>query len=407
MADSPAIRALDESDVQAALDLICQQWPDIPRACQEQMIRQDPWRERQRSFGAFLDDRLVAHARFHHRPVRLGKARLRMTGVCEVVTHPDYRRRGLGHSVLKAALDWMRAQGQHFVTLYTGVNPFYEKLGWGTIREPRYYLPAAGVPRLGEGRYRIGRVRVAETPREFASLYEQSCGRHPISLLRTGEYWRRWPRWAPGNLWFGLLDDAWTVAFEGDRIAAYGGIQRSLVDGGAISIVEACAHPDHQDALLDVHDDLAARCRDAGCESVDLNLPCDHPLVALLAPHGDRGVNTTGMVRVIDLPGMLEALRPELEERSRSLPAPVRVRLGSPVAAATIAAEPGSVSIEDESEDSRARLTPAGLASMVLGFLPVSELGAAGEIDAEPVTMAALEVLFPDLHSHYWQIDHF
>jgi hypothetical protein len=77
------------------------------------------------------------------------------------------------------------------------------------------------------------------------------------------------------------------------------------------------------------------------------------------------------------------------------------------VAAATIAAEPGSVSIEDESEDSRARLTPAGLASMVLGFLPVSELGAAGEIDAEPVTMAALEVLFPDLHSHYWQIDHF
>ena len=152
---------------------------------------------------------------------------------------------------------------------------------------------------------------------------------------------------------------------------------------------------------------MAARCRDAGCESVDLNLPCDHPLVGRLAPHGHRGVNTTGMVRVIDLAGMLEALRPELEERSRSLAAPVRVRLESPVAAASIAAEPGSVSIDNGSAASRARFTPAGLGSMLLGFLPVSELAAAGEIEAEPATMEALDVLFPDLHSHYWQIDHF
>jgi hypothetical protein len=83
------------------------------------------------------------------------------------------------------------------------------------------------------------------------------------------------------------------------------------------------------------------------------------------------------------------------------------VRLESPVAAASIAAEPGSVSIDDKSAGLRAHLTPAGLASMLLGFLPVSGLAAAGDIEAEHATMEALDVLFPDLHSHYWQIDHF
>jgi len=38
------VRQLGEQDLPAALDLVCSQWPEIPRDSQEWMARHDPWR---------------------------------------------------------------------------------------------------------------------------------------------------------------------------------------------------------------------------------------------------------------------------------------------------------------------------------------------------------------------------
>lgn len=404
---TPVVRALEESELDAALDLIAAQWPEIPRSCQERMVRHDPWRSQQRSFGAFADGRLVAHARFHHRPVRVGRARLRMVGVCEVVTGPDYRRRGFGHQVLKAALRWMRETRQHFTMLYTGVHPFYAALGWEVARETMYYVPSPAIPRLGEGGYRITHIPVTDRPAAFARIYEESCGQHSISLDRTSAYWESWPRWAEGNRWFGLLDDLWTAAWEGKTIVAYGAINGSILRERALSIVEACALPEHPDALFDVCDDLVARCRAAGAERIELNLPADHPLVVRLAPVGERGADGSAMLRVVDLRGLLQALVPELEVRSARLDGSTRVKLESPLGSATLSADRGSVALDESVGAPRAALSPAGLGSLLLGFRSAAELGEAGEIDAAPATMEVLDALFPCLHSHYWQIDHF
>ena len=403
----PVVRALTESDIPAALDLITAQWPDIPRVCQERMVRQDPWRDRQRAFGAFLDNRLVAHARFHHRPVRIGRARLNMIGVCEVVTHPDCRRRGLGHRVLRAAIDWMQSAGQHFAVLYTDVPDFYAGVGWGRLAQDFYYVPAASVPKLGPGRFPITHIPIAEAPDSLADIFDQSCGRHAISLLRTPDYWRSWPRWAEGNLWFGLLDDLWTAACEDDQIVAYGGVQRSLRRDGSVAIVEACCLPGREDALLDLHDALMARCRQAGGDPIELNLPSDHPFVSRLAPLAERTLNRNAMVRVVDLPGLLHALRPELEQRSAHLSRPARARLESPLGSATLSADRATVAIDDSSGGSRADFTPAGLGSLLLGYRSTADLAAAGDIEAAPAALELLDTLFPHLHSHYWQIDHF
>ncbi|UCC68960.1 MAG: GNAT family N-acetyltransferase [Armatimonadota bacterium] len=403
----PVVRALTESDISAALDLITAQWPDIPRVCQERMIRQDPWADQQRAFGVFLDNRLVAHARFHHRPVRIGRASLNMIGVCEVVTHPDYRRRGLGHRVLRAAIDWMQSAGQHFAVLYTDVPDFYAGVRWGCLAEDFYYVPAGSVPKLGPGRFPITHIPIAEAPDSLARIFEESCGRHPISLLRTPAYWRSWPRWAAGNLWFGLLDDLWTAACEDNRIVAYGGIQRSLRRDGSLAIVEACCLPGREDALLDLHDALIARCRQAGGDPIELNLPSDHLFVSKLAPLAERTLNRNAMVRVVDLPGLLHALQSEIEQRSAHVSGPARVRLESPVGSAAISAKRGEVSINDSPDASRADFTPAGLGSLLLGYRSAADLSVAGDIEAAPATFELLDILFPHLHSHYWQMDHF
>jgi predicted acetyltransferase len=225
--------------------------------------------------------------------------------------------------------------------------------------------------------------------------------------VRTPHYWTSWPHWAKDNVWFGLLDNLWNVAWEGEQIVAYGGIQRSILEQSSVGIVEACALPDREHALWDLLDVLAARCRKAGARSIELNLPSDHPIATRLAPLGERRADHSAMVRVVDLPRLLDALRPELEARSARLPGPVSVRLDSPVGSAVLSADRGAVTFDESSEAARAELRPAGLGSLLLGFRSAAELAEAGEIQASSSIIEQLDLLFPCLHSHYWQIDHF
>jgi GNAT superfamily N-acetyltransferase len=403
----PVVRPLTDADRDVALDLIHLAWPEIPRACNEQMILRDPWRDRQRAFGAFVADRLVSHARFHFRPIRIGRATLHMIGVCEVVTHPDFRRRGLGHAVLKQAIAWMESSHHHFCLLHTGVHPFYAALGWGTIHQPLYYLPANAIPRLGPGRCEIEHISIESTPPDFAAIYDQSAARHPHALLRTTDYWRQWPHWAAGNLWFGLLDNHWSAAVEDGRILAYGGVQRSLKRQDSVGIVEACALPHREDALLDLLDDLLARCRDAGGDPIELNLAVTHPAVTHLAPLARRTTASGVMIRVIDLPGLLRALEPELDARASGISGPARVRLECELGSATLLASPGHVSLDDRAPAPVARLTSAGLASLLLGYRSAADLAESDDLEADPAVLDLLDILFPCLRSFYWQIDHF
>ena len=402
-----AVRSLEERDLPAALELVCDAWPEIPRGDHEQMVLRDPWRDEQRTFGAFAGDRLVSQARCFFRPVRVGCAQLRMIGISVVVTHRDFRRRGLGHRVLQASLDWMRESGKHFALLHTGVHDFYKPLGWGSIGEPLCCVRADEAPTLGRGEYDIAHVRVEDTPPALAEIYEQSCGHHPLALARTSTYWQNWPLWATGNLWVGLLGDKWTVARKGDEIVAYGGIQNSLERDGAIGIIEACALPGHEDALLDLHDDLVARCRAAGGDPVELGLPADHPIVTRLSPMGEWATNSSVMVRIVDLPGLFEALRPELNRRAAALSRTAQVRLESDIASVTLAVSPDDVSVVESEEGVGVRLSSAGISSLLLGFRSASDLAAAGDVQADSAALSLLDALFPCLHSHYWRIDRF
>jgi len=298
----------------------------------------------------------------------------------------------------------MRGARRHFSVLYTGIPAFYARLDWGHVGEGSRHLPAHAAPKLGAGRTCITHIPIEKTPPAFAHIFARSCGQRPISLLRSHAYWRSWPLWGKGNLWFGLLDDQWTVASKDGKIVGYGGIQRSK---DSVAIVEACCLPGHEDVLFDLCDVFVTRCRQAGGELIELDLPSDHPLVARLAPLTKMTLNQSPMVRIIDLPGLIHELRRELDERSLRLSGPVRIRLESSLGSLTLSATPGAVTFDESGEGPRAELTPAGLGSLLLGFRSSVELAKAGEIQAASSTLEVLDLLFPRLNSHYWRIDHF
>lgn len=400
-----SVRPLADGDLPAALDLICRTWPEVPRSSHRAMARDDPWRERGRIFGAFVGGALASHARLHYRPIRVGAAVLEMIGVSSVVTDERHRRRGLGHLVLRAALAWMRGAGAHVCLLNTGVPDFYAPLGWGRLSLPYLSLAAGGIPRLGAGRWPVVRLPISPARAELLDIYRAACARHPIALQRTREYWERWPRWAAGSPWVGLLDDEWSVVLDDDQMIAYGGIQRSMITGGALSIGEACALPGREETLPDLCDDLVARARAAGAQRIELNLPADHPLSARLAPYGEWMTHRGVMAQVLDLPGLLRALVPEVERRAAGLARPAVIRLESPAGEVTMEAGPAGVAIGEARDGPVVRLTAGGLAALLLGLSGPADLREAGELEGEEAASQALARLFPCLHSHYSQVD--
>jgi predicted acetyltransferase len=331
-----------------------------------------------------------------------------MIGLSCVVTHPDFRHRGLGHRILKSGLDWMSRAGHHLAVLYTGAHDFYSPLGWGRIGEPMHYLSMDRVPKLGAEGYRLTQLPIPESQPHVSAIFQNSGALHPVALERTPDYWSAWPSWGADNVWFGVLDNQWTVAWQGDTPVAYAGAQRSVIEGDAASIIEACALPGHEAALFDLCDHLVARCRQEGARRLELNLPPDHPIVSRLAPAATRSTDVSAMLRVLDLPRLLAALKPELDRRAAALPQSSRLGLKSPLGSAAISLLGGEIAIDDELPSSpTAQLTPAGLGGLLLGFRSAADLHRAGEIEADGSTLELLDRLFPCLHSHYWQIDHF
>ncbi len=388
-----------EEDIAAAADIVYLAWPEVAKSCTEAMIRRDPWRDQQAGFGAFAGSRLVSYARFHYRPVRVGSALLRMAGVADVVTVPEFRRQGLAKRVLSAGVDWMRSSGMTCALLFTGVPYVYSGLGWGEVKEARLSLPMRALPRLGSGRYRIGKVHFTELPAELGRIYELSCGSHPISLARTPAYWRNWPSWMIGNGAF-TLSDEWVVAWRGDQLAAYGVAAHS-------SIAEICSLPGEEEALFDVFDSLAERMRRTRRErQLQLDLPLDHPLAARLAVHGKKEAEVCGMILVLDLPGLLRELGPELAQRWHAAQ-PGCLRLESPLGAATLTVDRGEVRVDAAPGAPMLRLTPRGLSSLLLGFQSAGDLQQAGEIEGDAQALEVADQLFPWLFSHFWEVDRY
>ncbi len=132
------IRELKESDLPALLDLYGHlHTPDDPLPNQD--VIDSLWatillNPNLKYFGAFVDDTLVSSCTLSVTP-NLTRG-CRPYGVIEnVVTHPRFRRQGLGKAVLQQALADARFMGCYKVMLLTGrkdeeTYKFYESVGF-------------------------------------------------------------------------------------------------------------------------------------------------------------------------------------------------------------------------------------------------------------------------------------
>ncbi len=95
---------------------------------------------------AFLDGRLVAHFGVWRYRMRIGGARVRTGGIGLVMTHGDYRKRGLIVRTVPIAMQAMRDAGCDLSILF-GVRDYYGKFGYVRAwNETTWTVPVADLP---------------------------------------------------------------------------------------------------------------------------------------------------------------------------------------------------------------------------------------------------------------------
>lgn len=76
-----------------------------------------------------VDNAVWAHALIFRREIFTSQGLLMVGALASVCVHPDYRGRGWGADVVRAAFDYLPELGVEVSLFQTGVPGFYEKLG--------------------------------------------------------------------------------------------------------------------------------------------------------------------------------------------------------------------------------------------------------------------------------------
>ena len=100
---------------------------------------------------AYLDGPFLAHLNIQEREVTAGGQAVRVAGIGAVVTHPDYRCRGLASAAMRRAAALLQEEmrvDHGLLFCMRRMVAFYSRLGWLEVTGPVMTTQPAGLVRL-------------------------------------------------------------------------------------------------------------------------------------------------------------------------------------------------------------------------------------------------------------------
>jgi len=343
-----------------------------------------------------LDGRVVCAVLLRHDRWLVDGAPLDVGFVENILTHPEYRGRGLFTALLQDSLTFLRGEAFALASLHGPVT-LYARLGYAPVRyHSAVTLPAVQATALPSN----GRARpfTRDDIGEVSALYAANYGPLAGSEERTA------------GVWHGLSQWKGALVIEGANrsLTAYAKVEQRFVRRKLRVVEAAAADGQAAAALLQA---LGRQAQEEGLEEVYLPLAPEHPVArAVLAAGGKArlvGPQAQGshwghedQARVVDLSAALTALAPAL---SRRLSASIYAGWQGNIAIDT---DEGSASLEIDANGVRGtardgvtqgvlRLPARLLAPLFLGTLGARELVAQPGVEANVPLLGLLGALFP------------
>ena len=192
------VRAIRESELERAANLAADVFGRDALA--KRNIREDflnnlprrPGTKLEHFRAAFIGKKLVSFARMSEYMLHYGRAKLLVTGIGAVCTHPAYRGQGYASAVIHDILTYSAEQGMH-MALLNGIPDYYEQFGFMPVwANYTMQAPVERAQKLAQ----VLKVRDAvpdDLPR-MAQLYDQHWGAR-VTFSRSAALWK-WRMWA-------------------------------------------------------------------------------------------------------------------------------------------------------------------------------------------------------------------
>ncbi len=209
--DESRIVSVPSDEFARVLDVMETAFPDTARSFFSNITLLDPWYQPHFSLAVENGNLFLAHAQIFDRTLIWNESPVRFGGIGSVGTRPNSRGRGYAKALMRAASDVMEQAGMAGSFLYTEIHPFYESLGWKTIRQWEQEIPCEPLKQWRPPLSVYRPIRETDYP-QLNDLYTRQSSRMNGTMERTLEYWRVRPKW---------MNHTGTAIVEDGRIAAY------------------------------------------------------------------------------------------------------------------------------------------------------------------------------------------
>lgn len=178
----------------------------------------DPWRTIDGIFVAVDCDQIVSTVRVFHREVYFKSKLVKLGGIGEVSTNPNYRGKGLATQLLQMATQYMKQIGIHLSILFTGEERigFYNQVGYQNIK--RKFIETT--IETNTKSILVEKITTTEF-NQLATIYDQFSNRLNGVIVRNANYWNHWIK--------AEFQNSYVVKNERNQIIAY--LEIKEVDG--------------------------------------------------------------------------------------------------------------------------------------------------------------------------------
>jgi predicted acetyltransferase len=394
------VRDIKVSEFDACLDLWDKAFERTPREYFVKYFLGDPHFKPQYTRVCADGDELQSCVQIVRRVVRIGKSRLVMGGIANVGTPVEYRGRGYSTDCMNSAVEVMDSEGFDFSILYTGINPFYEKLGWETVPvdaltgELRNPMPRT------DGDYTIRQYDPEKDAAAVVDIYNAFSKDIVLSAERTLDYWNGYCEVEPQRIRVAETSDGNLAGYA--ITASY----RTIT-----GICEIAYLPGHEGCVIPLFVELGRMMLDSGKTVGGAMLP-DTPVIsagldAILSTHQTETL-TSAMFRVINLEQMMEKMLPELSARAADAGVEGSVAftvidancINTALGTAGISISNGKASLTDPAKcEKNYTLSQTAFFQLIFGMKTPEEI--------IPEATPLIKALFPKLPNTFWLADHF
>ncbi len=168
-------------------------FPTVPIDFFESIALNDPWFHPDFTLVVENDGEFQAHVQIFDRTIIYENQPVRVGGIGSVATCQEARGRGYATALMQEAMQRMRRVGMQGAILFTGIHPFYQKLGWKTLRQREFSISVDALQ--AEPPSYESRIMLADDYPVLHAMYSALQTQVNGTLRRNLDYWHMRPTW--------------------------------------------------------------------------------------------------------------------------------------------------------------------------------------------------------------------